>query len=74
MAEDITLKVVTETKGLQEKINNSSLSKEDKSILSAKLSEALNLLGKGANASPKDLSIASGNYRKYIEEVVLHCN
>ena len=43
MAEDITLKVITETKGLQEKINSSSLSKEDKSVLSAKLSEALNL-------------------------------
>ncbi len=70
MAEDITLKVVTETKGLQEKINNSSLSKEDKSILSAKLSEALNLLGKGANASAKDLSIASGNIRKIIDELV----
>lgn len=70
MAEDITLKVVTETKGLQEKINNSSLSKEDKSILSAKLSEALNLLGKGANASSKDLSIASGNIRKIIDELV----
>ena len=70
MAEDITLKVVTETKGLQEKINNSSLSKEDKSILSAKLSEALNLLSKGANASAKDLSIASGNIRKIIDELV----
>lgn len=70
MAEDITLKVVTETKGLQEKINNYSLSKEDKSILSAKLSEALNLLGKGANASAKDLSIASGNIRKIIDELV----
>lgn len=70
MAEDITLKVVTETKGLQEKINSSSLSKEDKSILSAKLSEALNLLSKGANASAKDLSIASGNIRKIIDELV----
>ena len=70
MAEDITLKVVTETKGLQEKINSSSLSKEDKSVLSAKLSEALNLLSKGANASAKDLSIASGNIRKIIDELV----
>ena len=70
MAEDITLKVVTETKGLQEKINSSSLSKEDKSVLSAKLSEALNLLSKGANASARDLSIASGNIRKIIDELV----
>lgn len=70
MAEDITLKVVTETKGLQEKINSSSLSKEDKSVLSAKLSEALNLLSKGANTSARDLSIASGNIRKIIDELV----
>lgn len=70
MAEDITLKVVTETKGLQEKINSSSLSKEDKSVLSAKLSEALNLLSKGANASARDLSIAGGNIRKIIDELV----
>ena len=70
MAEDITLKVITETKGLQEKINSSSLSKEDKSVLSAKLSEALNLLSKGANASARDLSIASGNIRKIIDELV----
>lgn len=70
MAEDITVKVVTETKGLQEKINSSSLSKEDKSVLSAKLSEALNLLSKGANTSARDLSIASGNIRKIIDELV----
>ena len=70
MAEDITVKVVTETKGLQEKINSSSLSKEDKSVLSAKLSEALNLLSKGANASARDLSIAGGNIRKIIDELV----
>ncbi|MGN1279010.1 MAG: phage tail tape measure protein, partial [Candidatus Onthovivens sp.] len=70
MAEDITLKVVTETKGLQEKINSSSLSKEDKSVLSAKLSEALNLLSKGANASARDLSIAGGNIRKIVDELV----
>lgn len=70
MAEDITVKVIAEAKSLQEQINRSSLSKEDKNVLSAKLSEALNLLGKGANASAKDLSIASGNIKGIIGELV----
>lgn len=68
--EDITLRVVTETKGLQERINSSSLSKEDKAIASAKLSEALNLLSKGVNATAKDLSIASGNIKAIIGSLV----
>lgn len=68
--EDITLRVVTETKGLQERINSSSLSKEDKAIASAKLSEALNLLSKGMNATAKDLSIASGNIKAIIGSLV----
>lgn len=69
--EDITLRVVTETKGLQEKINSSSLSKEDKAIASAKLSEALNLLSKGVNATAKDLSIVSGNIKSIINSLVI---
>ena len=70
MAEDITVKVVAETKGLQDKINSSSLAEKDKSLLTAKLSEALNLLGKGAHASSKDLGIASKNIKIIIDELV----
>ena len=70
MAEDITVKVVAETKGLQDKINSSSLADKDKSLLTAKLSEALNLLGKGAHASSKDLGIASKNIKIIIDELV----
>lgn len=70
MAEDITVKVVAETQGLQDKINNSSLAEKDKSLLTAKLSEALNLLSKGAHASSKDLGIASKNIKIIIDELV----
>ena len=70
MAEDITLKVVSETKSLEGAIKNSSLSKEVKDVLLSKLSEALNTFSKGANASAKDLSIASGNIKKIIDELV----
>ena len=70
MAEDITVKVVAETKGLQDKINSSSLADKDKSLLTAKLSEALNLLGKGAHASSKDLGIVSKNIKIIIDELV----
>lgn len=70
VGEDITLRVVTETKGLQEKINSSSLSKEDKAVASAKLSEALNLLSKGTNATARDLTIASSNIKSIIGSLV----
>ena len=70
MAEDITLKVITEAKSLQGKINEGTLPKDTKALLSAKLSEALNLLSKGALASAKDLNIVSTNIKTIINELV----
>ena len=67
---DIVVKLVADTKSLQDRIGNSTLSQSDKNILSAKLSEALNALNKGANASAKDLTIASNNIRSIIKELV----
>ena len=73
MAEDITLKVITEAKSLQGKINEGTLSKDTKALLSAKLSEALNLLSKGALASARDLNIVSTNIKTIINEIGSRC-
>lgn len=70
MADDITVKIVADTKQLQTQINNSSLSKDQKSVLSAKISESLSLLDKGAKATGRDLNIVSGNLRSVIKELV----